>query len=588
MKRNNKLVKKIGLFALCVLMAAVPLTACGGKENIVRDSKTINIRANLGGYGDSWLKALAEKFNEAYKEEGYQANVLASSTDLDSKVAMRELYSKDGWVDLYFVSVNNTMAQFTAEGGEYGQLAADLTDAVWNKPAINFKGEEEGTVKISEKAQVELPDDVLKVNGRVYGFNTSNDIGGMIVNTKKLANYGITEIPKTSKQLFDAFKRIHDGGTFEVDGVEKTVGGSVETNVYPVTYLGGDNGYPIHFVTAWQAQYSGISEYRQFYGYVDEEGNEMVDDGYKVYEQESLYKMLEAMYNMYDQAYVAIGSSNNTIDTAHTKLMSEKGGAVFMADGNWAYNEIITNYSNTIDNLAFANVPVLSAVGVKLFGEGTSYGFDEDKCEEVLCYLIDKADAGETADEIVTSAKTEKEWELKSEDVEEVRKARGIYCSRSALAAGAIVAEKSEVKEICYLFLRMFASDDNANLYNQECNGFTAYMSDFSLAKDTIYNKQCQAILENSEATPVWMNATDLRLKVGHNNLIFPNSDLSFVSDIISAGATVYDKNNNIIEEKEKTLYANEAAKRLEEVQKYAQQNWSEWIKKAYPKKSSD
>lgn len=554
-----------------VVIGMTTLTGCGAKESVVRDEKTINIRACIGGYGDSWLRALADKFNEVYADKGYKANVLASSTDLESKVAMKELYSKDDWVDLYFVNVNNTMAQFTESGGEYGQLVADLTDTVWNNTAINFNGEEESKTLISEKMQVSLPDDVLKVNGRVYGFNTSNDIGGMIVNTAKLAKYGVTRIPKTTNELFDVFELIYEGDA------SKGIKGSLESNIFPVTFLGGDNGYPIHFVTAWQAQYAGIEEYGRFYGYTDESGKERLEDGYKVYDDESLNKMLEAMFNMYDSSFVASGSNNNSIDTAHIKIMSDKGGAVFMADGNWAYNEIITNYQSSINNLAFANVPVLSAVGVKLFGKNTTYGFDDDKCEQVLSFAIDKTDEGKTAAEIVADAKSEKGWDLKEREVTEVMKARGIYCSRSALAAGAFVAEKSKVKELCYLFLRMFASDDNATLYNRECNGFTAYMTDFSKAKDTGYNKQCQAIVKTAYATPVWMNSTDLRLKMGHNNLIFPNSDLSFVSKIIGKQATIYKDGKKT---GDKSLYAKNAKDMLVEVRAYAKDNWTEWVKK--------
>lgn len=462
MKRFRRTLAGAIALVSSVVIGMTTLTGCGAKESVVRDEKTINIRACIGGYGDSWLRALADKFNEVYADKGYKANVLASSTDLESKVAMKELYSKDDWVDLYFVNVNNTMAQFTESGGEYGQLVADLTDTVWNNTAINFNGEEESKTLISEKMQVSLPDDVLKVNGRVYGFNTSNDIGGMIVNTAKLAKYGVTRIPKTTNELFDVFELIYEGDA------SKGIKGSLESNIFPVTFLGGDNGYPIHFVTAWQAQYAGIEEYGRFYGYTDESGNERLEDGYKVYDDESLNKMLEAMFNMYDSSFVASGSNNNSIDTAHIKIMSDKGGAVFMSDGNWAYNEIITNYQSSINNLAFANVPVLSAVGVKLFGKNTSYGFDDDKCEQVLSFAIDKTDEGKTAAEIVADAKSEKGWDLNEREVTEVMKARGIYCSRSALAAGAFVAEKSKVKELCYLFLRMFASDDNATLYNRE------------------------------------------------------------------------------------------------------------------------
>ena len=328
MKKVKKIIVKTVAVLFAIALGAAPMTACK-KESVIRDENTINIRSNLGGYGDSWLRALASKFNEVYKEKGYKANVLASSGALDDKVAIKELYSKDDWVDLYFVNVNNTMSQFTAEGGEYGQLVADLTDTVWNKPAIDFNGNEETGKLISEKAQVDLPDDVLKVNGRVYGFNTSNDIGGMIVNTAKLAKYGITRIPKTSNELFDTFELIYTGD--EAQGIK----GSLESQIYPVTFLGGDNGYPIHFVTAWQAQYAVISKYEQFYGYTDAEGNEMIENGYTVYDDESLEKMLEAMFNMYDSSFVMKGSNNNTIDTTgDTAIYPCSGSAIYSCSGS--------------------------------------------------------------------------------------------------------------------------------------------------------------------------------------------------------------------------------------------------------------
>lgn len=568
--KNKKNIVRIVATTFAVALGLTSAYACGPKEDIVRDEKTINIRACIGGYEDSWLKALAKQFNETYAEKGYKANVLASDPNLTSQRAIEQLYSKDEWVDLYFVNVNNTMASFTESRGEYGQLVADITDEVWNKPAINFRGEEESEVLISQKAAVQLPEDVLEVDGRVYGFNTSNDIGGMIVNTSKLAKYGITEIPKTTKEFFDVFELIYLGD--ESQGIK----GSLESRIYPVTYLGGDNGYPIHFVTTWQAQYAGIEEYNQFYGYTDAEGNDRTEDGWKVYESQSLDKMMEAMYKMYDSSFVAIGSANNTISTAHSKIMVDGGGAVFMADGNWAYNEIITSYPDQIENLAFANIPVLSAVGVKLFSK---YDFNEAECEEILSWTIDQADEGKTAEEIIALIKESKDWlqgvdeaQFKL-DVIEVMKARGIYCSRSALAAGAFVAEKSTAKDVCYLFLRMFASNDNAILYNQECNGFTAYMTDFSQAKNTKYNQQCQAIVENAYATPVWMNSTDLRLKVGHFNKIFPNTDLSFVTAIIDKRVTVYAQGKKVGDD---SIYQSSATDMLKVVRDFVKENWND------------
>ena len=311
----KKILTRVAVVIFSVMLGILPMSACKS-DRIVRDGKTFYIKAWIGGYGDSWLYALAEKFNAVYEQQGYVAKVLPSSYDLEPNVAMKELYSKDDWADLYFVNVNNTMSQFTESGGEYGQLVADLTDTVWNKPAINFKGEEESAKPLSEKMRVTLPDDVLKVNGRVYGFNTSNDIGGMIVNTEKLAKYGVTEIPKTTDELFDVFELIYMGDA------SKGIKGSLESNVYPVTFLSGDNGYPLHFVTAWHAQYAGIEEYTQFYGYTDADGNERRTDGYEVYDSAALDKMLEAMYQMSDMILLCAMSIVLLLDPIATNELS--------------------------------------------------------------------------------------------------------------------------------------------------------------------------------------------------------------------------------------------------------------------------
>ena len=61
MKRFRRTLAGAIALVSSVVIGMTTLTGCGAKESVVRDEKTINIRACIGGYGDSWLRALADK-----------------------------------------------------------------------------------------------------------------------------------------------------------------------------------------------------------------------------------------------------------------------------------------------------------------------------------------------------------------------------------------------------------------------------------------------------------------------------------------------------------------------------------------------
>ena len=560
---------KLIAVALCAVMG-VSFSACKEKDTIQRDETTINVRAFLGGYGATYLTELEKKFEALYSEEGYKVNILTPTADAGiPNVVITEMASKEDWADVYFTG---TIPLNKLVNGDYGTLVADVSD-VWELPAIGFDGTEE-SVPIKDKLNLNVKNDYTEIDGKRYGFYSQSSLGGMIVNADKLAKFGITEIPKTSNELFEAFEAIHDGAGGQPS--------AMESSLYPITYIGGTNGYPTHFVNTWFAQYTGTQNYEKFWGLVDDNGNWRTDDGYLMYEDKGLEVMLEAIYRMHDPAYIARGSNSNTLASAHTKIMNKTSGAVFMADGNWAYNEIITDYpaetdkSYGVDSLRFANVPVISALGIKLFGSGTTYNFSDEKCEEVLRFVIDRFDSGDGEKEIISAAQ-EKGWDLKSAEVNEIMAARGIYCARDQGGGNVFICEKSQNKDIAKLFLRMFASDDNAVLYHGETNGYTAFTKDFDKVgnNDNDYMESVKEVFQKLGAYGVWTNPTGLRLQIAQDVLL-PDSGLYVVQSVILEGITKYDEYGN--ETGNNSVYAQAAAERIAKDREKARTDWPDWV----------
>ena len=566
MNKKSRILKRVGVCFLASL-TAFSMVGCGDGETILRDEKTINIRMYRGGYGTTYMTKLIEKFEALYEEEGYKVNLLTPSAEVTPAIAVQELYTANDWADMYFCGIG---AATNFVKGDYGLLVSDLTD-VWNSKPIGFDGiEEEETLK--EKCIINIDESVQLIDGKVYAIPSKTSIGGLLVNKEKLDAYGL-EIPKTTKEMIDVFEGIYLG----TNGEE----GALTTDVYPLTFLGGENGYPLHYVNTFLAQYVGKDVYDQMLAFEDAEGNILLDqaDGYKIFENKGYEEMFKVLYQMHDAAYVAPGSMTNTLAGAHIKIMSE-GGAVFMSDGDWAYNEIITDYPEEIKNLVFANFPVISALGVKLFGADTTYKFDAAKCEEVLRYFIDAADDGETVAAAVAAAKTEKGWDIQEKDAQEVMEARGLYYSRSGKEGGGsgavVVSKKTSNLEICKLFLRMMASDDNSTLYNQESNGFTSYMNDFSLVKDNSYVQNLKTIFNHQYAQPVQFTPTSARRQTTANSELLPEAGTFVVNGIIQKGLTIYG-NGDYDKTATNSIYENAAKEAAGKELTRAQSQWDNW-----------
>jgi hypothetical protein len=459
------------LLSLATVFGMSTLGACvtaGGNDTTVSDDKTINVRLYKAGYGDTFLYKFKEKFEEVYAAEGYKMNILNPTYDSMGPLMVQEMargYDNTN-IDLYITA--GIKPNMVSNLGEYGEVAEDLTETVYNKSVIGYdKAEAAGTIKGMVEDTYLMPY-VTADNGKMYGFCWAQASAGMVVNRTKLETYGYTELPRTTKEMFSMFDKIYET--------------SSTTKTYPITYnlsnlSGGASNYQDTAFHTWLAQF-GVEEFNEFATMQTKNGSTRVDleDGTEVFKNENIKTCLKAFAQLMDSKYAAYGSATQDLDQAQGLIMksSAKGNnAVFMPNGDWFLNEIKANYSN-LDDIDFMNFPVISDIGVKYFGVNTKYALNDDKCDELLSYICKLVDENKTISEMKSAVLAEKQIELDDSDIQAIASIRGLTYSRGADMV-AYVTKGSTKKDICSLVLRMMASEDYAKTFVEHSNVSTPY-----------------------------------------------------------------------------------------------------------------
>lgn len=548
--------KKKAIFKT-LAMALATTTVCsfaacgGGGSDIVKDANTLNVRIRSAGWGTTYIEALKKQFEETFAEEGYKINLLAPKADLVSTNVYRDIYSKSG-VDVYFTE------DVTAEDGvtgDFGQVFADLTD-IYSKPAIKFDGTEE-TETIGEKLTSEHPNHVY--DGKYYSMPYVYGCGGLVVNTRVLSEYGL-ELPRTTNELFAC--------------AEKIMEQAASTDVFPFTYSNSGNHYYKGLLTCWMAQYGGIEEYEQFWSFQKKNGDgtytDMTTDCYEVFNTDSLKEAFTSFFRFYDVNMCALGSGQQDVNGAQAQIM--KGTAVFYSVGSYFFNEEFTRFNQYVNDVTFINKPVISSLGIKLFGSGTSYNFSDAKCDEVLSTIIKYADQHKLAAEIEPLAEVDCGVSLELEDVETVCERRGYMGDGSG--ASVVVAENSPKKELAATFLRFCASREAGELMAKEMNSSSPWAVDAQKDSQYQYLKGVYNILSNPYAKQMFSKSTGYRKSMGVNNM-FEGSTREIVSvDVYEKGITKYDsKYYTILAGKTNQVYADAAADMVNKIYTTSKKN---------------
>lgn len=498
----------------CLVFSA----SCTPKENIVKDSKTVNVKLYKAGFGDEFARELQDKFNAAFADEGYKMNIVSALLDNSGTNMINEMYTgyKEAQIDLYITGA--IMPNQVSPDGQFGELCADLRDLVFNQTAINYDGSYTQD-KISDRLSSDFVPYLCADNGKMYGFTWAQTSAGMVVNMQKLAKYGFTELPRTTNEMFAMFDAIYNGAN--------EVAGSSVTKTYPLTYTLVDaSTYQNGAFLTWLAQYD-VDAYNSFLRYQTDNGNGTwsdIPDAYTMYDNPALVDVLTAAYQLMDDKYAAAGSSGQKLDQAQALIMKPSDGqndAVFMLNGDWFLNEVKAGYSENLNQIEFMNVPVISSLGVELFGAGTKYGLDEAKCDEVLSLICKLVDQNKSIAEIKAQVLADLGVELDDADVQTVATARGTCFSRG-IEHLAFIHKDSDKKDIAALVLRMMASQDFANTFMVKANGSSPY-SESTTPSPYKFINQAQALVTNDYFRAINSRVQGLRFDVMSSDSFIPH-----------------------------------------------------------------
>ena len=578
MKKTTKAISLL-LSALC---ACTGLTACNigggggaGGGAVVDDAKTINIKCREAGFGSDWLTELKLKFEETYQAEGYRVNILTPDNSIKDDVLIKELalgYNKTK-VDLYISS--GATPDKVGEKGDYGVLVEELSDMVYNKTAIAYNGTEESKT-VREKISADVISYMTDSYGKVYAYNWAQSSGGLVVNTRKLAKYGL-EIPKTTNEMFACFEAIYCGND--------KMGGSMETSTYPITYVPGNtggSGYALCFTDTLVAQYDG-DFFNKYWSYqkADENGgmvNLADEECFALYNNPALSEMLKVAYKTFDKNISAPGSTAQRVDQAQAKIMGDVDDAVFMFNGDWMLNEVKANYPDELHDIDFCNYPVISAVGTKLFGAGTSYNMNDADCDALLSYIIGLVDANKSIEEIIADVAANKGVTLTEADAKEVARARGISYSRG-VEHMAYVTKGTTKKDIVSLFLRMMSSDDFGKTFNNMANGTSPYCAQENTTSQYVFVRNASKIPTNKyfSLISLFTGAQGYRKQLNRNStFISDNGNLpGYIAE--KSAVSIYTKDGKKVAGADDSVYATAAQTFLTNELTELKKNWNNY-----------
>lgn len=529
--------KKLFSIVLSVFMMFVVVfsaTACGGggEASLVTDEKTINVRVRNAGYGTTYIEKLAEQFNKTFENEGYKVNVLPAREDLVGENVLRNIYSDSG-IDVYFT--DSLTSANLANHKEYGQTGMDITELVWNKKPIKFDGtEEELTVSEKLSKNFDVSNLSLLYNDKCYGLPFAAPFSVLAVNKRVLEEYGL-DLPRTTDEMFYCFDKIMEKAK------DDTAQG--KQPVFPVTYSLSNNNYMLSVLHPWLAQYNGVEEFNKFWSWEEADGTPMGKESYKVFGYDSVKVMLEVMYRFSDYNVAAWGSGSQDFKSAQAQIM--KGEAVFYSVGDWMFNEEFYGFPQYRNDVTCISAPVVSALGTKLFGEGSKYGFNFEKADDVLSCIIKYCDQGKLAEEIKPLVDAELSVNIDLADVTTVCERRGIV--RCSIGCDMIMNVKSTKKDISALFMRFCTSTDAGKIFAQEARTSSPWALGSTVESEYAWIQGQQKISNNRYFTPI--RGTDYgegyRLEVGVYGM-FPSPLMNnsvILVDILEEKITKYDDN---------------------------------------------
>ena len=545
--------KKILSLALAAVMLVSILTACGGKkveknaDGSTVQGKTAIVAYNSVGYGHEWLTILRDEFNKMYADEGYKVELKISMANENNASLEIGKGAEKNDVDLYLDAYNLESvldaSNKTMRGN--GAVLVDLTDSVWNKPAIGQNKQEESKT-IAERFL--LDDTNLKYDGVLEEFHGGMYViptgmeqwsTGIVVNPTVLAQYGYTteNLPKTTDEFNAMCAKIAET--------------SSQTGVYAYSWPGANAaGYLTYLFFEYFAQYSGAEALLNFSmtrPHSDATREEILSDGWKVYEDKGILEGFKAMEPIMKPEFSPKGSASMTHMDAQHQLLSGKAACMFI--GDWLLYQMKEEYWEEASQCLMMNTPVLSVIG-------TECGITDAE----LSKAVGMVDEDKTDDEIIAAIPG-----LDAAEVARIREARNIYCGGEInMRSGMAIPAYADGRDVAILFARFLCSDYAQGVIRNKGYKFNCYeCSDYSLETPTAYMDSVLANQDPGDGIYVAMDsslslirANSGMLYFNHPNLIQP---ITFKNMILDTTGQL-------------------TAENMFEMEKeYAKQNWSTW-----------
>lgn len=499
------------LAIICTLILAVgPLGGCkknggygGGETN-----NTCEIKVALSGYGVDWATDMANAFNETFKDEGYK--VVITMAEANIGVANEIGSPKRNTTDLYLEYGHRINPQMdrsrTVLGANGGALLEDLTDVLDSKP-IGLDKQEEGDKTIRERMEPEMVA-AGKYSGRyvgfdgVYGLSISNSsVNGILVNTKTLTQKGYTQDDLlTTDKLLAVCSALKPANLLDQDAF------------FPVAWAAGNApGYWDYMTQVLFAQYSGKTDYENFWNFIPKTGTTEAN-GYDVYEDRGIYEALRVVETLEDKDLAVPGTASMDNIGAQARVFT--GKSLFCVGGDYVYKEMSKDYSQYLDDVILMKFPVVSPLGVKLSLCGTEHkeGDTCSACDEKLAAIVKAVD-----EESKTDAEIASETGVDEAKVAQIREARGYYAGNT-LAAAAFMPSYSDSKHVAKLFLRFMYSDDGNDIYGAKTYSSLPIKRATPIDTGTLSAREASVynMTASSNAQPVYAyNTSPLRAVAG-------------------------------------------------------------------------
>ena len=480
--------KKIGALALSSVMLMGVFAGCAQKREVrLNEDGTSAIKNNTAivaynsvGYGHEWLQTLANEFNTMYADEGYKIELkISMSYENMADLEIRKGAEKND-VDMYMDAYNleNLLDASDKVMRGHGAVLVDLTEEVWDKPAIGLNKQEE-TKTIRERFLLDdtnLYYDGIKeeFQGGLYVLPTGMELWstGIIVNPTVLARYGYTteNLPKTTDE-FNAM-------------CEKIAAKTKETGVYTYSWPGSNaSGYLSYLFFEYFAQYSGAEQFLNFSmtrPHTDATLEEIVADGWKVYEDPGILEGFKAMEPIMKPKFSPPGSSSMThMEAQHEMLV---GNAAFMIGGDWMFYQMKDQYYEEASQCLMMNTPVLSVIG-------TECGITDAE----LSKAVGMVDEDKTNAEIMAAIPG-----LDEAETNRIREARNIYCGGEVnLRSGMCIPAYADGRDVAILFARFLCSEHALDVIRNQGYKYNCYESaDYSMDTETPF---MQSVLANQD-----------------------------------------------------------------------------------------